>query len=424
MKDCVFHPVPSIRFLTTAVVFITSLGTTSVQAGSSMFSSGASLSEPLKAWSQLFEIASRAALGMTPALYRIFQTTEPSPLRPDPDRPRPPGRMSAVNVNVNVDVSASLHDSRTVTWYWPGKAGLKLCATQSFQLFQIQDDHDHLLLISHPELSDTGGCYTLTSPDEAGQASVYLNLDNLGAIDWQRSALGKGEQWLPLAGIEPQLVMMKDARFDLASFSPGLWLKPQQESGVLLYLDSALPQETTTGPGSGIIQYGAGQSKSSESTTSESSSDSSHTGTSQSPESGAARGAVGGIGGGVGGSRDEDDLNKKRQSFGSPVNEEPEGLVDMIVNLTQGQKQMFKSYCQAHYAQELSDELLSDSVALKEHLDSVGYNTRSDYRALVNRIKLGDSEPTSLTPNQLRFVRFIEWVGSFVPGTGNSRGGR
>ena len=273
--NCFSRPVPSIRSLLTVVVLTTLLGTTSVQASTSMFSSGVSFSESSKT-STIFGLASWTALGMAPALYRMFQMVEPGPpgpspdpdpeprpgprpkpKKPDPDRPRPPGRMSAVSV----DVSASLHDSHTIIWHWPGKTGLKLCAPQSFQLFQVWDDHGHLLLISDPELSDAGCCYTLNSPNEAGQASIYLNLDNLGAIDWQHSALSKGEQWLPLAGIVPQSVMMEGTLIDVASFSPGLWLKPQQESKVLLYLDSTLRHETTTGPSSRIIQYGGGQSR-------------------------------------------------------------------------------------------------------------------------------------------------------------------
>ena len=261
-----FHPVPPIRSLTTVVVLIMSLGTTSVQAGTSIFSDGVSFSE-LSKTSTIFGLASWTEPGMVPALYRMFQEVEPSPDpdpepgpgpkpgKPDPDPFKLPGRMPAVSV----DLSASLHNFHTITWHWSGKAGLKLCAPQSFQLFQVRDDHGHSLLIIDSELSDAGCCYKLASPDKAGQASIYLDLDNLGAIDWQRSALRKGEHWLPLAGIVPQSVTIEGPLADVASFSPGLWLKPQQESEALLYLDSTHQHEITTGPDSGIIQYGQGE---------------------------------------------------------------------------------------------------------------------------------------------------------------------
>ena len=122
-------------------------------------------------WPQLLEAAALTAWEITPVLYQTLQTTK-----------KPLGRV--------------FDDSNTIIWHWPKRTIVKLCATQTFQVFQIQDNHNHSLLINDPELSDTSCCYMLTSPEGAGQASVYFNLNNL---DWQRSAYWGGK-WLPLAG--------------------------------------------------------------------------------------------------------------------------------------------------------------------------------------------------------------------------------
>lgn len=320
-----------------------------------------------------------------------------------------------------------LADRQVVDVEWQGAGQKLVLCGEGLDVWELAEPDREKLLIA----GQGGHCFKAAPLLPAGQTKLYvLNIDYL---DLENSSVISDDKNhpVPLSALmlahlpEPKPEPSKPRSFRAKKKSYvrlSLYLETVAD-GLLTVLDS---RKTAPNPRwssnifhcanvDGVIQYGGGQSTSSQSTPPGSNDSGSHTGASELQKTGTrgTKGTLGGVGGASGGSRDDDDDNGDKKKPPSFWQKEPDSLSDLILNLSHEQRQIFKNDCKGVYDMDFKDEFFSDSDALKKYLETLEYNAKSYCRALISRIKLDNSEPTSLPPDQLNFIRTLEWLGSF-----------